>query len=97
VGPFWSGGARGEPELLAAAYRRALELAAEHDCRSIALPALSTGAYRYPIDQASLVALETAIEFLGRPSPLELARFVLFDQSAYDAFASSLQQLIERR
>ncbi len=64
VGPVWRGGDAGESDLLAGAYRRALELAREHDCRSIALPALSTGAYGYPLDQASRVALTTTIEFL---------------------------------
>ena len=64
VGPVWSGGKRGEAELLAGAYRRSLELAVENGCRSIALPALSTGAYRYPMDQAARVALATAIDFL---------------------------------
>ena len=93
VGPVWSGGGRGEAELLAGAYRRCLELAVEHDCQSIALPALSTGAYRYPIDQAARVGLSTAIEFLrehGRPS---LVRFVLFDAGAYAAFAAALEEL----
>ena len=93
VGPVWGGGKRGEAELLAGAYRRSLELAVEHDCRSIALPALSTGAYRYPMDQAARVALRTAIEFLkerGRPA---LVRFVLFDAGAYGAFAAALEEL----
>lgn len=93
VGPVWAGGARGEAELLAAAYRRCLELAVEHGCRSIALPALSAGAYRYPIDQAARVALASAIAFLqghGRPS---LVRFVLFDAGAYGAFAAALEEM----
>ena len=57
VGPVWRGGQRGEAELLAGAYRRCLELAVEHDCRSIALPALSTGAYRFPMEQAARIAI----------------------------------------
>src|SRR5208337_946792 len=70
VGPVWHGGLQGEAELLAGAYRRSLELAVEHDCRSIAFPALSTGAYGYPMDLAARVALQTAIDFLhqhGKP------------------------------
>ncbi|MHC4176083.1 MAG: O-acetyl-ADP-ribose deacetylase [Planctomycetota bacterium] len=93
VGSVWSGGQRGEAQLLAGAYRRCLELAVEHDCRSIALPALSTGAYRYPIDQAARVALSTAIEFLKENGQPELVRFVLFDAGAYGAFAAALQEL----
>lgn len=93
VGPVWSGGHRGEAQLLAAAYRRCFELAVEHGCRGIALPALSTGAYRYPIDQAAQVALSTAIDFLQQNGRPELIRFVLFDGSAYEAFAAALTQL----
>ncbi len=93
VGPVWGGGKRGEAELLAAAYRRSLELAVEHDCRSIALPALSTGAYRYPMDQAARVALRTAIEFVQEHGRPELVRFVLFDAGAYGAFAAALEEL----
>jgi len=93
VGPVWSGGDRGEAELLAAAYRRCLELAVEHDCRSIAFPSLSTGAYPYPIDQAARVALQTAIDFLDQRAKPELVRFVLFDAVAYAAFATALEEL----
>jgi O-acetyl-ADP-ribose deacetylase (regulator of RNase III) len=93
VGPVWSGGVRGEAELLASAYRRCLELAAEAGCRSIAFPALSTGAYRYPIDKAARIALSTAIEF-DSPSGLpERVRFVLFSAGAYGAFAAALEEL----
>jgi len=93
VGPVYGGGQRGEAELLAGAYRRCLELAVEHDCRSIAFPALSTGAYRYPIDQAARIALSTAIEFLKEHGRPELVRFVLFDAGAYGAFAAALEEL----
>ncbi len=93
VGPVWSGGSRGEAELLAGAYRRCLELAVEHDCRGIALPALSTGAYRYPIDQAARAALSVAIEFLEAHGKPELVRFVLFDAGTYGAFAAALEEL----
>ena len=82
VGPVWSGGRRGEDELLAGAYRRCFELAAEHDCRSIALPALSTGAYRFPMDRAARIAIQTAIDFLREHDRPELVRFVLFDAGA---------------
>jgi O-acetyl-ADP-ribose deacetylase (regulator of RNase III) len=95
VGPIWRGGGRGEADLLAGAYRRSLELAVEHGCRSIALPALSTGAYGYPMDQAARIALSTAIEFLRRHGRPELIRFVLFDAGAYGAFAAALEELLK--
>ena len=93
VGPVWSGGQRGEAELLRGAYRRCLELAVEHGCRSIALPALSTGAYRYPMDQAARIALSTAIDFLKQHGRPELVRFVLFDAGAYGASLAALEEL----
>src|SRR6185437_6198920 len=93
VGPVWQGGHRGEAELLAGAYRRSLELAAEHGCRSVALPSLSTGAYGYPIDLASRIALATTREFMRESKLPELARFVLFGPGAYGAFAAALDEL----
>ena len=96
VGPVWSGGHRGEAELLAAAVDRCLELAVAHQCRSIALPALSAGAYRYPIDQAARVALGATIEFLRRHGQPELVRFVLFNAAAYGAFLRRLGRTFPR-
>lgn len=93
VGPIWRGGGRGEPELLAEAYRRCLELAAEHQCDSIAFPSLSTGAYRYPLDRAARIGLSTAIGFLKTHDRPELVRFVLFDTVAYGVFAEVLEEL----
>jgi O-acetyl-ADP-ribose deacetylase (regulator of RNase III) len=95
VGPVWSGGGRGEAESLASAYRRSFELAVEHGCRGIAFPALSTGAYRYPIDLAARTALSTAIDFLREHGKPELVRFVLFDAPAYNVFAAMLAELIK--
>ena len=95
VGPVWSGGERREGELLAAAFRRSLELAMEHDCQSIALPALSTGAYRFPLDQAAEIGLRTAAEFLRVNEQPKLVRFVLFDEQALSAFENAMHRLRE--
>ena len=65
VGPIWRGGQAGEAALLAGAYRRSLELALEAGCGSVAFPAISTGVYGYPLEQAATVALETIHSFLG--------------------------------
>ena len=92
VGPVWGGGRRGEAGLLAGAYRRSLELAVEHQCESIALPALSTGAYGYPMDQAARVAISTAIEWVKGHAKPALIRFVLFGPAAYEAFAAALEE-----
>ena len=92
VGPVWSGGRRGEAELLSAAYRRCLELVVKHDCESIALPALSAGAYRFPMDRAARIALSTAIDFLKQHGRPKLIRFVLFNAGAYGAFAAAMEE-----
>ena len=95
VGPVWRGGAQGEAERLSSAYRRCLELARDHNCKSLALPSLSTGAYCYPMDLASRLALATTLEFL-REEPLpELVRFVLFDAGAFGAYAAALGELTQ--
>jgi O-acetyl-ADP-ribose deacetylase (regulator of RNase III) len=60
VGPVWHGGARGEADLLASCYRRSLEIAADHDVRTIAFPCISTGAYGYPIEPAAEIAVAAA-------------------------------------
>jgi O-acetyl-ADP-ribose deacetylase (regulator of RNase III) len=96
VGPVWGGGHRGEEWQLAAAYRTAIELAAAHDCRSVALPALSTGAYRYPLDAAARVAVDVTADSLRRmtaDSTLELVRFVLFSDDVLAAFEAAVRKL----
>jgi O-acetyl-ADP-ribose deacetylase len=93
VGPVWRDGGHGEAELLAAAYRRSLELAAEYDCRSIAVPALSTGAYGFPMQQAATIALSTATEFVAEKGRPEFVRFVLFGDDAYNVFGAALEAL----
>jgi O-acetyl-ADP-ribose deacetylase (regulator of RNase III) len=90
VGPVWRGGGSGEAELLASCYRRALELASRHGCRRVALPAISTGVYGYPLDEAARVALDAVAAALTAEASVQQARFWLFDQTAYDAFAAAL-------
>jgi O-acetyl-ADP-ribose deacetylase (regulator of RNase III) len=91
VGPVWRGGHHREPELLASCYRRVIELAADHDCRTIAVPAISTGAYGYPLQEAAVVSLTATRVALDRHPVVQEARFWLFDQVAYEAFAEQLK------
>lgn len=95
VGPRWRGGMSGEAELLGSAYLRALELASQHQCQSIALPAISCGIYGYPVDQASRIALTTTKAFLESDANLSLARFVLFGAGTYGAFAAALEEIAD--
>ncbi|HEX4131156.1 MAG TPA: O-acetyl-ADP-ribose deacetylase [Pirellulales bacterium] len=94
VGPVWHGGHRDEAEQLSGAYRRSFELAVDHGCQSIALPAISAGVYGYPLDLASRVALGAAREFLQSRGQPERVRFVLFSPAAYGAFAAALEELM---
>lgn len=94
VGPVWEGGDRGEAELLRRCYVSALRLAGENGIRSIAFPAISTGAYGYPFGAAARVAVETVREEVRSATGLELARFVCFRESDWDVY---LQLLGHRR
>ncbi|MFI4876412.1 MAG: macro domain-containing protein [Blastopirellula sp. JB062] len=93
VGPIWQRGAAGEEQLLESAYRRSLELAAAHDAASVAFPALSCGAYGYPLDLAARIALKTAILWIPLHQQPQLIRFVLFNEIPYRAFAAALEEL----
>jgi O-acetyl-ADP-ribose deacetylase len=90
VGPVWRGGDEDEAELLASCHRRALELAAELGCSSVAFPAISTGVYGYPVELAAPIAIAAARE-AQRP-PVELIRFVLFSEDHLDVFERALAQ-----
>jgi O-acetyl-ADP-ribose deacetylase (regulator of RNase III) len=90
VGPVWHGGGEGEPELLAACYRKAIELAAQHDCRRVAFPAISAGAFRYPLKDAAAIAIDATREALAEHATVEEARFWLFDQKTFSAFEDAL-------
>jgi O-acetyl-ADP-ribose deacetylase len=78
VGPVWQGGEAGEPELLAAAYRAAMQLATEQTLRSIAFPAVSTGIYGYPLERATPIAVETVRTFLKAGSSVQQVVFACF-------------------
>lgn len=97
VGPVWRGGEAGEPDLLASCHRRAIEVAAELGCRSIAFPAISCGAYGYPPELAARVAVRAAAEALADHREVELCRFVLFGDETYRAFAAALATESRRR
>ncbi len=89
VGPVWRGGGHGEAKLLASCYRRSVELAATVGVRVIAFPAISAGVYGYPLEAAAAVALDAVRAALAAAPGVEEARFWLFDQRAYDAFAAA--------
>jgi len=95
VGPVWNGGGHGESALLASAYRASLALAAEHGAHTIAFPSISTGVYRYPIEQAAPLALGVARDYALTHADFWEIRFVLFSSETLRAFATALETLAE--
>ena len=95
VGPIWNGGKSNEAQILTSAYRESLKIAEAKKLNSISFPSISTGAYRYPLDQAANVTLEAVISFLkGEAVSLKEVRFVLFDARTYAAYQRALQEII---
>jgi O-acetyl-ADP-ribose deacetylase (regulator of RNase III) len=92
VGPIWRGGKRGEARILANCYRNSLRLAVENEIKTIAFPAISCGAYGYPIEQAGQIALETTREFLAATQNIHRVIFVLWGDDVYDAYREALQK-----
>jgi O-acetyl-ADP-ribose deacetylase (regulator of RNase III) len=93
VGPVYRDGKHGELELLASAYRRSLEVAAEHGVTTIAFPSISTGAYRFPIADAARVALKTVVAGLHQHSHIKCVRFVLFGPADLAIYAAALAEV----
>jgi len=89
VGPVWHGGDHGEAEMLSGCYRESMRLADELELHSVAFPAISTGIFGYPVDQAAWVAIPTVVESLRSAKQLVLVSFVLFDQTTFETFATA--------
>lgn len=91
VGPIWQGGNNNEDELLASAYRRSLEVAADHgDIKTIAFPNISTGVYGFPKERAADIAIRTVKEFLKEHPEIEKVIFVAFDDENYRIYKQKL-------
>jgi O-acetyl-ADP-ribose deacetylase (regulator of RNase III) len=96
VGPIWHGGTSNEANILASAYRECLKVAADKRLTNLAFPSISTGAYGYPLAQASRIAIDSVCSFLrGRDSTINQVVFVLFDSKTYQTYCLALQRLIE--
>jgi len=90
VGPVWRGGKRGEPETLTNCYRNSLQTAVENGIKTIAFPAISCGAYGYPIQQAAQIAVKTTREFLANEDKIEKVIFVFWSNDIYEAYRELL-------
>ena len=94
VGPVWRGGSEGEADVLGACHRNALRVAAELGCRRVAFPAISTGAYGYPLEQAAEVAVAAVADHEELVAEVV---FVLFDEPAHAVYARALERSTGRR
>ena len=93
VGPIWYGGNKGEDELLTGCYRHSLEIAMNHDIRSVAFPSISTGVYSYPVDKAAKVAVMTVKNVIKEnPDAFDDIVWVLFDERTQRAYEMALQE-----
>ena len=86
VGPVWTGGERGEPQILANCYRNSLQLAVENRIKTIAFPAISCGAYGYPIREAARIAVDTTREFLATDDKIDKVTFVVASDEILRAY-----------
>jgi O-acetyl-ADP-ribose deacetylase (regulator of RNase III) len=90
VGPVWRGGKHGEPETLANCYRNSFQLALENRIKTIAFPAISCGAYGYPIEEAAHIAFNTTRDFLATNDEIQKVIFVVWGEDVYDVYREIL-------
>src|SRR5215831_18566336 len=93
VGPIYNDGRHGEPELLASAHRESIRVADEHGVQSLSFPAISTGAYGYPMAEAARIAVTAVATALETTTHVRAVRFVLFDETALRAFTAAADKL----
>lgn len=93
VGPVWRGGNNNEDNFLRSCYRKSLEIAEENNVTSIAFPAISTGVYGFPFENASRIAYQTVKSFLENTGKIEKVIFILFSNSDYEKFLEISNQL----
>ena len=95
VGPIWSGGGQEEADLLASCYRRCLALASQHLFRTIAFPAISTGAYGFPVELATQIAVKEVVSHLKQDLSIEQVIFVCFNDRTYQDYLAAVGKLDE--
>ncbi len=94
-GPIWQGGGQGEAELLASCYKSCLDLAAAHQCKTIAFPSISTGVYRFPLEQGAAIAVKTILQWLaqnGDRQQVQQVTMVCFDEKTKQAYDQALTE-----
>lgn len=94
VGPVWHGGSRGEADLLSSCYRKSLQLAVDHEVKTIAFPAISCGVYGYPVEEAADIAVKTTIDFLKNSDYLEKVIFTCFSEEIFKAYTAAVKKYL---
>jgi O-acetyl-ADP-ribose deacetylase (regulator of RNase III) len=92
VGPVWNGGNRNEDKLLENCYKNTLQLAADHDLKTVAFPNISTGVYHFPKERAANIAIQTVQEFLNHHNGIDQVIFVCFDQENLNLYSKILDR-----
>ncbi len=92
VGPIWYGGNRGEESLLANCYLNSLILAEEHNCRHVAFPSISTGAYHFPLELASVIAVKNILEYCNDRHIIDIVEIVCFDDKTQEYYFRALKE-----
>ena len=90
-GPIWQDGKHNEPELLRSCYQNCLKLAAEKGCETVAFPSISTGVYRFPLEQAAAIAIDTIKGFANPGEVIKTVTMVCFDERTMEAYKSALK------
>ncbi|MGB9601729.1 MAG: O-acetyl-ADP-ribose deacetylase [Verrucomicrobiia bacterium] len=93
VGPVYRDGKHNEAELLASCYKNSLKLAVEHNVKTIAFPAISTGAYGYPIEEATRIAMKETKSFLEKDDSIQKVIFVCFGKAAYEVYKKVFEEV----
>jgi O-acetyl-ADP-ribose deacetylase (regulator of RNase III) len=94
VGPIWTGGFHGESDLLKQAYKNSLKLAVTNELKTIAFPSISTGAYGYPLKEASVIAIETVKDFLEKENKPEKVIFTLFSDRDFEIYSKTAKLIL---
>jgi O-acetyl-ADP-ribose deacetylase (regulator of RNase III) len=96
VGPVWQGGGNDEPALLASCYRSSLQLAVEHDIKTIAFPAISCGVYGYPVEDAARIAVKETADFLSSNDSIEKVYLTCFGEDVYEAYRKAFEDVFKK-
>ena len=95
-GPIWRGGGKGEDELLASCYKNCLKLAVENNIKTIAFPSISTGVYRFPVEQAAEIAVNEILGFLYEHDEIDSVTMVCYDENTYKVYKKAYENALKK-